>query len=394
MNPLSQATRQFISTHTNDDVRALALQAPKYPGVDMPTAIVQIAGRQAATDKIPSWHSTEGILYPRHLSLEQCSSEITARYKASLVEGESFADLTGGFGIDCAFLSARFRQATYVERQQELCDIAANNFPLLGLHHLSVHCTDGVEYLQQMAPVDCLFIDPARRNEHGGKTVAISDCEPDVAALEELLLAKARWILIKLSPMLDLTLALRDMPHAHEAHIISVNNECKELLLILDRERTEEVTIHCVNLIAGKGDQHFRFTREQEQKARCAYTPRPGVYLYEPNASLLKAGAFCCLTSIYKVEKLHPNSHLYTSAELVTDFPGRAFRVESTSTFNKKELKESLSDIKKANITVRNFPASVAELRKRTKLAEGGDTYLFATTLADEQKVLIRCTKA
>lgn len=394
MNPLAEATLEFIRTHANDDARTLALQAPKYPGVDMPTAIVQIAGRQAAADKIPSWHNTEGILYPRHLSLEQCSSEITARYKASLVEGESFADLTGGFGIDCAFLSARFGQAAYVERQEELCNIAANNFPLLGLQHIDVHHDDGVEYLHEMAPVDCLFIDPARRNEHGGKTIAISDCEPDVAALEELLLAKARRVLIKLSPMLDLTLALRDMPHAHEAHIISVNNECKELLLILDREPATEVAIHCDNLATGKGDQHFTFTREQEQKARCAYTPQPGAYLYEPNASLLKAGAFCCLTSIYKVEKLHPNSHLYTSAALVTDFPGRAFRIQSTSTFNKKELKESLSDIKKANITVRNFPASVAELRKRIKLAEGGDTYLFATTLADEQKVLIRCTKA
>ena len=395
MMHLSLSTLDFIRTHSEEDVRTLALQARKYLAVDMPAAIVQIAGRQSAAGKIPSWQAVDGLLYPRHLSLEQCSSEVTARYKATLVAGgESFADLTGGFGIDCAFLSTRFQKAAYVERQEELCWIAAHNFPLLGLHPITVCNEDGVAYLQQMQPVDCLFIDPARRNEHGGKTVAISDCEPDVAALEELLLTKARQVMIKLSPMLDLTLALRDMPHTTEAHIISVNNECKELVLILSREPKKEVTIHCVNLTASKRNQHVAFTREQEQKADCTYTSQPGTYLYEPNASLLKAGAYRWLASIYKVEKLHPNSHLYTSDTRVEDFPGRIFRITSVCTFNKKEMKESLSDIKKANITVRNFPASVAELRKRTKLTEGGDTYLFATTLADEQKVLIRCTKA
>lgn len=390
---LSPSTLDFIRTHSEEDVRALALQARKYPEVDMSAAIIQIAGRQSAAGKIPSWQAVDGLLYPHHLSLEQCSSEITARYKASLVAGgDSFADLTGGFGIDCAFLSVRFQKAAYVERQEELCQIAAHNFPLLGLPSITVYHEDGIAHLQQMQPVDCLFIDPARRNEHGGKTVAISDCEPDVAALEELLLTKARQVMIKLSPMLDLTLALRDMPHTTEAHIISVNNECKELVLILNREPKKEVTIHCANL-SPKGNQHFTFTHEQEQKADCTYTYQPGTYLYEPNASLLKAGAFRCLTSIYKVEKLHPNSHLYTSDTRVEDFPGRTFRITAVGTFNKKEMKESLSDIKKANITVRNFPASVAELRKRTKLMDGGDTYLFATTLADEQKVLIRCMK-
>lgn len=401
MMQLSQPTLDFIREHSEADVRTLALQSRKYPEVDMPAAIVQIAGRQSAAEKIPSWHATDGLWYPRHLSLEQCSSEITARYKTSLTEGETLADLTGGFGIDCAFLSTRFQQVAYVERQEELCEIAANNFPLLGLPHISIHHADGVEYLHEMSPVDTLFIDPARRNEHGGKTVAISDCEPDVAALKELLLTKAHQVIIKLSPMLDLTLALRDMPHTCEAHIISVNNECKELVLILNREKDEEigkepeeaVAIHCINLTP-KGNQHFIFTRKQEQETDGSYTAQLGTYLYEPNASILKAGAYRCLIPIYKVRKLHPNSHLYTSDTRIEDFPGRAFHIAATCTFNKKEMKESLSDIKKANITVRNFPASVAELRKRTKLAEGGDTYLFATTLADEQKVLIRCTKA
>lgn len=386
---ISQETLQFIDEHAQDDVRQLALQAKKFPGVDMSTAIVQIAGRQAAADKIPSWHATEGIVYPRHLSLEQCSSELTARYKASLAKGDTLTDLTGGFGIDCAFLSSGFRQATYVERQEELCEIASHNFPLLGLNHITVCHQDAVEHLHGMPPADCIFIDPARRNEHGGKTVAIADCEPDVSALEEELLSKATRVMIKLSPMLDLTLALKDMNHVAEAHLVSVNNECKELLLIADNAANAQrpaVPIVCVNLTR-KETQRFVFTREEEQAAGCTYTDRIGRYLYEPNASVLKAGAFRILSQRYAVEKLHPNSHLYTSDTLVEEFPGRAFEIVRTCTFNKKEIKEI--GVKKANLTVRNFPASVAELRKRVKLAEGGDDYLFATTLNNDKKVLI-----
>lgn len=392
---ISQETLQFINEHVQDDVRLLALQAKKFPEVDINTAIVQIAGRQAAADKIPAWHATEGIVYPRHLSLEQCSSELTARYKASLAKGETLTDLTGGFGIDCAFLSAGFRQATYVECQEELCEIASHNFPLLGLNHITVCHQDAVEHLHDMPPVDCIFIDPARRNEHGGKTVAIADCEPDVSALEEELLSKATRVMIKLSPMLDLTLALKDMKHVAEAHIVSVNNECKELLLIVTHAANTQrpaVPIVCINLTS-RETQRFVFTREEEQAAECAYTDRIGKYLYEPNASILKAGAFRSIASRYGLQKLHPNSHLYTSDLPVEGFPGRSFEVESTFPLNKKEIKEALAGIRKANLTVRNFPASVAELRKRINLAEGGDDYLFATTLNDGKKVVIRGRK-
>ena len=351
---ISPETQLFIREHQTDDVRALALQARKYPNVDMPTAITQIAGRQVAAEKIPSWRDTDDIWYPKHLSLEQCSSEVTARYKATLLKGNSLTDLTGGFGIDCAFLAARFKSATYVERQQELCEIAAHNFPILNLNHINVKNEDGVSYLQAMSPVDCIFLDPARRNEHGGKTVAISDCEPDVAELEELLLNKAGQVMVKLSPMLDLSLALKELQHVQEVHII----------------------------------------REQEQCSECNYTDTLENYLYEPNASLLKAGAFRSIASAFPVKKLHPNSHLYTSDVLIENFPGRAFHIISQCSLNKKELKESLGNLKKANITVRNFPATVAELRKRIKLSEGGDTYLFASTLNNGQKVLTRCEKA
>ena len=394
---IDQTTADFIRRHAMDDVTILALQAAKYPDVDMPAALNQIAGRQRMRAKVPLWAATEGIVYPAHLPLEQCSSEATARYKAELAiqtgeERHTMADLTGGFGIDCAFLSPLFGRATYVERQKSLCETARHNFALLGLHNIDIRHADSVEYLEQMEPVDLIFIDPARRDNHGGKTVAIGDCEPDVAALEPLLLEKARQVWVKLSPMLDIAQALHTLKHVQEAHGVSVANECKELLLVLSREATlpaERVPLHCANLQSGQ--PAFTFTRQAEQASPCPLAPAVRAYLYEPNASLLKAGAFRSLTTIYKVEKLHPNSHLYTSDHLVPDFPGRKFRVEGCCGFGKKEVARLLGPDRKANLTVRNFPATVAELRKRLRLSDGGDRYLFATTLADGQKVLIAC---
>lgn len=396
---LTEETLQFIRLHRTDDVRSLALQAGRHPGVDMPAAVTQIAGWQAARTKIPTWAATDGILYPPHLSMEQCSSELTADYKAAIVaqaggERHSLTDLTGGFGIDFSALAAEFERADYVERQEVLCELARHNFPLLGLKHATVHQADATEYLQGMEPVSWLFLDPARRDGHGGKTVAIADCEPDVARLEPLLLAKAGRVLLKLSPMLELAQALHTLKHVTQAHVVAVGGECKELLLVLAADaalQPDEVPIRCVNLPAAANV--FTFSRQNEQNAPCIYANAPRAYLYEPHAALLKAGAFRSLASIYKVEKLHPNSHLYTSDTQVEEFPGRTFRIDGWSGFGKREVKELLKGEKKANLTVRNFPASVAELRKRLKLSEGGNIYLFATTLADGQKVLIRCSK-
>ena len=390
---ISSETLRFIEENARADVRSLALQAKKYPQVDMAMAVVQIAGRQIAEAKVPSWYHTEGLLYPKHLSMEQCSSEATAIYKAGLVEGDSFADLTGGFGIDCSFLSRKFKQADYVERQAELCELANHNFPLLGLS-IGVHNEDGVEYLKQMQPVDCLFLDPARRDGHGGKTVAIADCEPDVSALEDLLVEKAKKVMVKLSPMLDLSLALKHLKYVREVHIVSVNNECKELLLILQKESaSSDITIHCEHILNASDHQSFSFTQEQERTSDCPLATEVGAYLYEPNASILKAGAYRSLTQTYACKKLHASSHLYTSEQFIEDFPGRRFRVEAVSGFGKKELKEFLQGMEKANLTIRNFPSSVADLRKRLKLKEGGEDYVFATTLADESKVMIKCRK-
>ena len=390
---LTTETIRFIEENLRADVRSLALQAKKYPQVDMAMAVVQIAGRQIAEAKVPTWYRTEGLLYPKHLSMEQCSSEATAIYKASLVEGETFADLTGGFGIDCSFLSRKFKKADYVERQAELCELAKHNFPLLGLNIL-VHNEDGVEYLKQMNPVDVLFLDPARRDGHGGKTVAISDCEPDVSALEDLLVEKARKVVVKLSPMLDLSLALKDLKHVCDVHIVSTDNECKELLLILQKMPvSSEISIHCINIVRSSDCQAYTFTQEQERMSDCPLAHEVEAYLYEPNASILKAGAYRSLTHAYPVKKLHPSSHLYVSPYFIEDFPGRKFQVEAVSGFGKKELKSFLQDVEKANLTIRNFPSSVADLRKRLKLKEGGEDYIFATTLADESKVLIKCKK-
>ena len=389
---VSPETLRFIEENIRADVRSLALQAKKYPQVDMAMAVVQIAGRQIAEAKVPSWYRVEGLLYPKHLSMEQCSSEVTALYKASLVEGETFADLTGGFGIDCSFLSRRFKKADYVERQAELCELAKHNFPLLGLN-IEVHNEDGVEYLKRMQPVDCLFLDPARRDGHGGKTVAISDCEPDVSVLEDLLVEKAKTVMVKLSPMLDLSLALKTLKNVREVHVVSVNNECKELLLILQKQSiSSDVSIQCEHIVNDL-HQHFVFTQEQERISDCPLTSQVETYLYEPNASILKAGAYRSLTQSCEVKKLHPSSHLYTSSHFIEDFPGRRFQVEAVSGFGKKELKTFLQGMEKANITIRNFPSSVADLRKRLKLKEGGEDYIFATTLADESKILIKCKK-
>ena len=396
---LSPDTWQFICAHRTEDVRALALQARKYPQVDMAAAVVQIAGWQIAEKKVPLWAQTEGVQYPAHLSMEQCSSEITARYKASWLQGDTMTDLTGGLGVDCSFLAQNFRKVDYVERQEVLCELARHNFPLLGLPQVTVHCADGVEYLQKMEPVDCLFLDPARRDSRGGKTVAIADCEPDVQKLEPLLVEKGRTVVVKLSPMLDIFSSLRELKYIRQIHVVAVNNECKELLVVLQKETKSpsegsgEVWISCEQAVNNFLAEPFVFTYSQEKEAQCPLTDEVENYLYEPGASLLKAGPYRLLGARFGVKKLHANSHLYTSDALV-DFPGRRFRVLEVSGFGKKELKQLLQGVDKANLTVRNFPASVAELRKKWKLKEGGDVYLFATTLDGDRHVVIKCVKA
>ena len=513
---MNQATLDFIRQHQDDDVRQLAFLGSKYPEVDMPFALDQIRGRKMARVKLPRWASIDGIIYPPHISMEQCSSEQTALYKAELAarllgmspsssengeeeekesenasnlhlsencefagkgavhsefaknevtckkqqilteadrnvneikeephEGDfseeiGFVDLTGGFGVDFSYIASRLGvKSMYVERQTHLCEAAKENFGRLGLKNAIVKNGDGIEVLHSFAlkkddaaseslgiteeqsrsllktnlGLKLIFIDPARRDDAGNKVVSLKDCTPDVTLLQEEMLSKADYVIIKLSPMLDWHRAVCELNCVQEVHIISVNNECKELLLVLSArnmggnvgsnsadgaagevKHAGKLRIYCVN-----DAQSFvcdELDMESSPVKIAPSTLEEMQYLYEPNASLMKAGCFSVLSERYGARMLSKNSHLFVSMEPIEDFPGRSFRIIAVSSFNKKELKRHLSGITKANIATRNFPLSVAELRKRLKLKDGGETYIFATTLSDESHVLIITEKA
>ncbi len=390
---MNKETKQFIFENIDTDVHQLALQSARFPLVDMPLAIRQINGKQKIKSKVPLFCQTDAILYPVQLSLEQSSSESTAKYKSTLCEGNTLVDLTGGFGVDCCFMSENFQEVTYVERQAELCDLASHNFKALGRNQIRVIHSETEKYLAEMEPVDWIFIDPARRSSSGKKVVLLSDCEPDVSILSSRLLEKARRVMIKLSPMIDVTAALRELPTADEIHIISVNNECKEVLLILDQEIHSNQKIKTINFGKKSKTDVFEFYQQEESTVQIDYEPIIEKYLYEPNAAVMKSGAFRLIANKFELDKLHTNTHLYTSPELSLEFPGRVFEVKKVWENSKKELKELLENVPKANISTRNYPLSVDELRKKLRIKEGGDTYLFACTLANEQKVIIECKR-
>lgn len=509
---MNQATLDFIRQHQDDDVRQLAFLGSKYPEVDMPFALDQIRGRKMARVKLPRWASIDGLIYPPHISMEQCSSEQTALYKAELAarllvlspsssengeekekesenasnlhlsencefackgavdsefakneatckkqqilteseenvneikeephEGDfseetGFVDLTGGFGVDFSYIASRLGvKSMYVERQTHLCEAAKENFGRLGLKNAIVKNGDGIEVLHSFASkkeaaasdslgitedqsqsllktnlgLKLIFIDPARRDDAGNKVVSLKDCTPDVTLLQEEMLSKADYVIIKLSPMLDWHRAVSELNCVQEVHIISVNNECKELLLVLSArnmggmealsadgevKHSGNLRIYCVN------DAQSFVCDELDIESSSVRIAPPVLeemqYLYEPNASLMKAGCFGVLSGRYDAKMLSKNSHLFVSREPIAVFPGRSFRIIAVSSFNKKELKRHLSGITKANIATRNFPLSVAELRKRLKLKDGGETYIFATTLSDESHVLMITEKA
>ena len=385
---MNEATLEFIRIHADEDVRQLAFLGKKNPEVDMAYALDQIAGRQKARVKIPSWASIDGIVYPPHISMEQCSSEQTARYKARIAgNGEKIVDLTAGFGVDMAFMSAGFKQAVHVEMQPQLCAISSENYKHLGLNHVQVVCNDGVWYLHQMEHADLIFIDPARRDQHGARTYGIADCTPNVLEIIDEMLQKADRVMIKLSPMLDWQKTVADVGNVSQVHIVSVGNECKELLLEVKKGKDEKVKVFCVN-----DDQVFSY----EIGELHPLTPSPlhsFTFLYEPNASVMKAGCFNLISHRFGITQPDANSHLFLSDKLVEGFPGRRFVIERVSTMNKRELKEALAGIDKANIAVRNFPLSVADLRKRLKLKDGGDVYIFATTDAKKGHLVMVCRK-
>ena len=503
-------TAEFIQEYREKDTRQLALQSARFPDVDMPYALDQIKGWQTARRKLPTWAACDGIVYPPHLSLEQCSAEPTAQYKLNLAmewscriessefrvesseegvesselrvessereveslelrvensEGEVYyfssgqpatlnpqlstlnpqpatlnsqlstlnchashmTDLTGGFGVDFSFTSCAFASATYVERNAQLCHMVEHNLPLLGIDNAKVVCADAVDYLSTLDMQTMIFLDPARRDQHGAKTVMLADCTPDVVQLLPQLLKKSRFTMLKLSPMLDWHKAVEDLQGTvREVHIVSVGGECKELLLVLSEEMESELKVFCADLEAGgSGEAGLSGGSSGSSSSSCSsfssepsspnhpstpslsaslfvYTPsasRPAPnsklktqnskFLHEPNASIMKAGCFDELAAAYGVSPVSRNSHLFLSAEPVDGFPGRSFSIERVTTLNKRELRQALAGIEKANIATRNFPLSVAELRKRLKLKDGGDVYIFATTTAEDEHLLL-----
>lgn len=385
---VNQATLEFICQHRHDDIRQLALQGRKYPEVDMTYALEQIAGRQKAQTKLPTWAALDGILYPAHISMEQCSSETTAKYKAKIAgSGTLFVDLTAGFGVDAAFISRNFNHAITVERQSHLCEISSANYKLLGYDNIQVVCGDGVEYLHSIKSADLIFIDPARRDEHGSRTYGIADCTPNILPLLDELLEKAERVMVKLSPMLDWRKAVEDIRKVSEVHIVSVDNECKELLLIISKNASP-LKLFCAN-----NDSVFECIVDGSTFVSPVCQCESLVFLYEPNASIMKGGCFGAVSARFNIPQIDKNSHLFISDNEVPDFPGRHFTIDRITSMNKRDLKLALYDIEKANITVRNFPMSVSELRKRLKLGDGGDTYIFATTVADGSHRLFVCRK-
>lgn len=413
---ISEATIDFVCRNANDDVRKLALSAKRAEGLDLSFALDQIAGRQKARTKLPSWYALAALgervdeahflVFPPHISMEQCSSEQTARYKKRILDrvlssilehswsrNSHFIDITGGFGVDFSFLAQGFAEATYVERQEHLCEIARHNFPLLGLPQANVICKELETPLQLPSLGAALqetivFIDPARRDTNGNRTYAIGDCTPNILDFIGELLKKTAVVMVKLSPMLDWHQTVEDINRAsgsgnvvREVHIVSTQNECKELLLVLSERYESELEVYCVN-----DDDVFVFTPSETRTKTLEV--KPSKKLFVPNASVMKAGCFPEIEARFGIRQIGKNSHLFIGGEDIVGFPGRVFNILSVTTMNKKELKSALAGIDRANITTRNFPLSPELLRKRLKIKDGGDIYLFATTTDEEEHII------
>ena len=393
---INEATQAFIQAHRDDDVRHWALRGCKDPNVNLQLALQQIEGRQKAREKLPDHYAHDEIQYPATLSLEQCSSAATAHYKADLVAGDSIADLSGGFGVDTFAFARHFQHCQYVEPQTELCNIVQHNAKVFGLHNITILQGTMEERLGEIGMVDWLYIDPSRRDTHGWRVVALEECTPDLTQWLDKLLAHARkGLLIKLSPLIDITRTLRQLPGTRTVHTVAVNGECKEVLFLLDTDNSyspDAVACTAVNIQRDK-THSFTFSKAEEANANPKLTSVPCNYLYEPNAAILKAGAFKCIATRFDLMKLHPHSHLYTHDRLIPDFPGRTFIVEETIPFSKNARKEVAKKTEKANVSVRNFPLTAEELKKNLKLKDGGDIYVWGTTLSGGEKALLLCRK-
>ncbi|MDR0811043.1 MAG: class I SAM-dependent methyltransferase [Paludibacter sp.] len=342
--------------------------------------------------KLPTFFANKDIVFPSSVSLEQASSEITAQYKARLLRGNSFADLTSGFGVDCFFIAKNFKSAFYVEKNEELCRCAENNFRILNSENIKIINASAENFLVEMPPVDAIFLDPSRRNNSGARVAFLADCQPNVAELLPLLKQKSAKILLKLAPMLDISKALADLQGTRVVHVISVENECREILFEIGQEENPEIEIKTVNFAKNNVVQYFDFQRDKEREMEAIFARQIEKYLYEPNASIMKAGGFKTVAQRFDIRKLDVNTHLYTSDNLIENFAGRIFAVQNTLESSRQTYKMLKTNYRQANIAVRNYPSTVAEIRRKTGIKDGGETYIFACTLKGKKMFLI-CKK-
>ena len=426
---MTEALQKFIRDHADDDLPELLLNASRYREVDVKAATLQIKVRRKIKDKLPEWYQDDRLIFPSSLAAEQCSSEITAVYKQRLVHcNDVLCDLTGGLGVDAFYLSQKMRYVTLIEKNKACCEAVRANYKTLGVTNVRIINDDTFDYLKrtedQTNRVNVYYADPSRRSTANKRWYAIRDCEPDLLEIIALL-PTCYKLIAKLSPMLDIEQVLKQIPNVREVHILSVKNECKELLIVsqsddaahtrfcdtydfadatllegiakpFDRKQFPETgpVIYCINYETNEIEQSFCFRLTDERATVAPVAKKTGRFLYEPNASILKAGAYKSIAWRYGVEKLHTNSHLYTSGQPVMSFPGRLFEITDVLPFNNRLCKTIHLTVPQANIAVRNFPITVDELRKRTRIREGGDVYLYATTLPDNQKALVICRKA
>lgn len=395
---INDPTQQYISAHAEDDVARLALHPSKDPQVDMAVALQQIAGRQKAKEKLPEWYATEGILYPKKVSMEQCSSSQTAGYKASLVNGDSFADFSGGFGVDTAAFAKKFGKGYYVEPQQELCNLFQHNCNILDINNVDIINGTMEDNLASIGPVDMIYLDPSRRDMHGRRVVSLTDCTPNLPEWKSALLERCNILMVKLSPMIDIYQTLRDLPETYAVHVVAVEGECREVVFILSRGdamhcvSTTDSTIIAVD-INKTTTTRIETTLQTERTTLPCIATELGAYLYEPNAAVMKAGIFNALSEQFRIAKLAKSTNLFTANELHEDFPGRVFRIEAMHEFHPRKTAKDLSHLTNASIAVRNFPLTAEELRKTLKNKDGNGAYLFGCTLWNGSRVILQTNK-
>lgn len=387
---LKTGVQDFIIENKSADIMSVLLKKPVFKGVSQKELAQQIEGRKKCQKKLPTWFETSGIYFPKKVNIEQTSSEISAAYKSKIVAGNSLIDVTGGFGVDSYYFSKTVDAILHCEIDHQLHEIASHNFKKLGVKNIQTYRENGLDFLRNsVQDFDWIYLDPSRRNHVKGKVVQLSDCEPNIAENLDLLFSKSENILLKTSPLLDIALGIKELRSIKEIHIVAINNEVKELLWLLKKDYYGEVGIKTINFTKANA-QLFNFVLSAEKTATAVYS-LPHSYIYEPNVSILKSGAFKCVGMAFGLKKLHPNTHLYTS-EVLLDFPGRRFELIKVVSYNKKGIQEL--GLKKANITTRNFPDSVATIRKKFKIKEGGSSFLFFFQNCENSYQIALCDKA